>query len=326
MWRDDALVTAPRAALGEFCPLSERDVLAALMQERESVDLVLAEDAYLWVYRNDNLYKVLKPENKNRDRSKLKAIKPTVPNEPQFMALRHVLSVDKNAALFDIGCNYGREAIRIRRIADEAGATGPLHMFDPGVAGKLAHLNMSLNGLTGFEYYNFAISDIDGHMLVHLVSGQSQDNKIINRRDNAVSVPVRAMRLDSFAKDKSLSSSACFVKCDTQGAEFEVLCGFEKSTLYGRMAGVIEFFPNGLATRIRPSVFAEKLCKDFHVYDLGAHRDYFHPVDPDNLDPLFARIEKFNPPFTDLLLISKELPGAGALEQQLISEFGDRQA
>ncbi|MEM9618100.1 MAG: FkbM family methyltransferase [Pseudomonadota bacterium] len=320
----NAVKIVPRTALGDLRPVSERDVLVSLMQEKESVDLVRAEDAYLWIYRNDNFYKQLSNQDKNLNRQSLKSLKASVPNEPQFTALRHILSIEKGAAIFDIGCNYGREAVRIRRILDAEGAAGPLFMFDPGVAGKLAHLNMLLNGLTGFEYYNIAISDIDGHVLVHLVSGQSQDNKIINRRDDAISIPVRAMRLDSFVKDRIPSPSACFMKCDTQGAEFEVLRGFEKSALYHRMAGVIEFFPNGLATRIRPAVFAEKLCRDFSVYDLGPHRRFFYPVSPDNLESLFARIEKFNPPYTDLLLISKGLPGESALKRRLMKEFGER--
>ncbi|MHA7873040.1 MAG: FkbM family methyltransferase [Hyphococcus sp.] len=314
--------TLYKSERGALHPFSEREAFAALMLEKKSVDLVRAGDAYLWVYRNDNLYKRLKRDDKNINPHRLQPLDASLPKEPQFVALRHVLSVDHKAALFDVGCNYGREAIRIRRAADQENCKSPVFMFDPGVAGKMAQLNMSLNGLTDFEFYPIAISDIDGQVLVHLVEGESQDNKIINRSENARSIPVSAMTLESFANAKAPDASACFLKCDTQGAEFEVMRGFKAHPLYKSMAAVIEFFPNGLATRIKPALFVENLCRDFHVYDLGPHRRFFHTVTPGQFEPLFERIEQFNPPFTDLLLISKGLARGNELKSKLEQAFG----
>ncbi len=311
---------------GAFTPFTEQTALAALMAERKSIDLVCAEDAYLWLYRHDNLYKVLTDKNKNLQLSKLKKLPTGLPEGPEHTALRHILSVDQNAAVFDIGCNYGREAVRMMRTIKAASGMSPLHMFDPGVAGKLAQLNLPLNGFDNFKYYNYAVSDVDGHLLVHIVDGQSQDNKIINRGEEATSIPVKSIRLDSFIKSEHLDADACFIKCDTQGAELEVLRGLEGHKLYQNMAAVIEFFPNGLVTRVKPTLFVAKLCEKFHVFDLGAHRKFFHSVTPENTEPLFDRIKKFNPPFTDLLLISKTLPGAEDLMVKLKREHEEMQS
>ena len=301
-------------------PFTEQTALNALMAERKSVDLVSVKDAVLWVYRNDNLYQGLPEEDKNLNLGKLKKISHARPEGPENTALRHILSIDPKAAIFDIGCNYGREAIRMTRTIEAFGASTPVYMFDPGVAGKLAQLNMPLNGYHNFKYYNSAIGDVDGHLLVHIVDGQSQDNKIINRSEKATSVPVKSMRLDSFIRSERISAKACFIKCDTQGAELEVLQGLQGNGLYQQSAAVIEFFPNGLATRIKPALFVTNLCDKFHVYDLGPHRKFFYKISPEDTGPLFDRIAKFNPPFTDLLLISKALPGAKDLLARLQQE------
>ncbi len=306
--------------LAPISPVSEQSALTALMQQGESVDLVRVEDAYLWVYRNDHLYTTVRDDDKNLNRAKIAMPAWPAPVGPEHTALKHIIKIQRSAALFDIGCNYGEEAIRILRTARQAGSKQSLYMFDPGVAGKLAGLNLQLNGLTGFEYYDAALSDIDGHMLVHLVSGQSQDNKIINRSDTAVSIPVRSLTLSSFVRDRAIKASVCFLKCDTQGAELEVLNGFSKHPLYRKMAGIIEFFPNGLATRIKPAKFLSMLNDDFIVIDVGAHRRSFDVIDDSSIEKVLSRIEKVNPPFSDLLIISKTLPGAKALFNQLRAE------
>ena len=306
--------------LDRLSPVSEQSALTALMQQRESVDLVRVEDAYLWVYRNDHLYSTVRDDDKNLERAKIAMPAWPVPVGPEHTALKHVIKVDRSAALFDIGCNYGREAIRILRTARQAGSKQSLYMFDPGVAGKLAGLNVQLNGLNGFEYFDVALSDIDGHILVHLVSGQSQDNKIINRSESAISIPVRALTLSSFIRAQAIKASACFLKCDTQGAELEVLKGFSKHPLYRKMAGIIEFFPNGLATRIKPAKFLLMLTDEFIVIDVGAHRRYFDVVDENNVEKILSRVKEVSPPYSDLLLISKTLPGAKTLFNQLKKE------
>lgn len=310
------------SALGDVQAYTERDALDALMLERKSVDLVRAEDAYLWVYRRDNLYDRILKEDRNLHPGALQSLSPGLPHGPEYTALSHVMAMDSAAPLFDIGCNYGREGIRMARMARAAGHAHPIFMFDPGVAGKLAQLNMPLNGLDNFEYYNIAIGDQDGHLLVHMVDGQSQDNKIINKGEKSVSVPVASMRLDTFMKRRGLGGKACFVKCDTQGAEFEVFKGFRNNSLFRRMAAVIEFFPNGLATRIRPADFLKQLCDEFEVYDLGPHRKFFYKLNANDLGGVLERIQSFDPPFTDLLLLAPDLPQAAELNGRLQAEFG----
>ncbi len=301
-------------------PMSEQTALAALMQQGASIDLVRVEDAYLWVYRNDRLYTTIREDHKDLNRAKITVPTWPAPFGPEHTALKHVIKIDRAAALFDIGCNYGREAIRILRTARRAGSKQPLMMFDPGVAGKLAGLNLQLNELAGFEFYDAALSDVDGHILVHLVSGQSQDNKIINRLDKAISIPVRSLTLTSFLRDRAVKASACFLKCDTQGAELEVLKGFSKHPLYRKMAGIIEFFPNGLATRIKPTKFLVMLTNDFIVIDVGAHRHLFDVVDESTAEKIVSRISEVSPPYSDLLIISKTLPGAKELFNRLKAE------
>ena len=310
----------PAQNLHPLMPMSSSDVLLQLQAERRGVDLVWFADTLLYVYKEDWLHRHVPDSQRGIDPLRFKAPSPERPQGPEITALTHILRHDSSAVLIDVGCNYGVQAVRMLRTAQYLGFPAKIYLFDPGIAGKLSVINLELNGFSDFDYYNYAISDRDGYVSVYIVEGESQDNKIINKSPSALQLPVYSLKLSSFLRSIDHHGLA-FVKIDTQGAEYEVFRGLDDAFRRSRFAGVVEYFPNGLATRIAPRKFLASLCEEFVVYDLGPNRTYARRVTGDTVDETNQRVSLNVPPFTDLLVLSRGLPELRSLTGQIEEVF-----
>lgn len=302
--------------LPEIQPLSEKEAMLQIHAEKRKIELVWYSDTLIWVLKDDWIYQHVRQEHRNINQKTF--ARPVVRDidGPDIIALKHILSADENPLLLDIGCNYGLQAVRMLRVAKSIGRRPVLKLFDPGIAGKLSLLNLVLNGFDPCDYYHVAVSDIDGYLSVHIVEGQSQDNKIINPGKDPLSLPVRSVTLNNIL-DNNPGHESAFIKIDTQGAEFEIFNGFKNSNFRDRFISVMEFFPNGLATRVKPKDFLKSLCNEFIIYDIGAARKYAYEVTGKTIDDVFERLNRINPPFTDLIVIAKGITRVDALRAQL---------
>jgi len=297
-------------------PISMNQALLQIQAERRDIELVWYRDMPLWIYKDDWLYNHIPVERRGIDRSPFQRPRPAHPVGPDMVMLEHVLEHDPAALVFDVGCNYGVQAVRMLRTAAKLNGRIRAQLFDPGLAGKLSVLNCRMNGFDNFDFYYAAVSDTDGYVSVFINEGQTMDNKIINPRPQSLRMPVRAVRLADLLRDAD-RNRLFFLKVDTQGAEYEVLRGLDDPSWRSRCAAIIEFVPGGLRSRVSPREFLEGLCAEFLVLDVGAVHEYVIEVTGDRAEEVIQRVKKVKPPFTDLLLLGRDLPERDALVTKL---------
>jgi hypothetical protein len=103
-------------------------------------------------------------------------------------------------------------------------------------------------------------------------------------------------------------------KIDTQGGEVEVFAGMRGTVRDHFVCCLTEFVPDALASRVHVPEWLAGLGREFVIFDLqglNVHLDLRHrlpAVDTQRPAEFIEEVTRRNPPYTDLLLLSRRLP------------------
>jgi FkbM family methyltransferase len=155
---------------------------------------------------------------------------------PTFVQVMHNRGVD---VVLDIGANDGDFG---REIRDE-GYAGRIVSFEPNPQ-AFGRLSRNIAGDPLWDAYQLGVGDVAGQLTLSVSNADVFSSfKPINdfgartsQAQEAASVQVEVVRLDSFLRQHSDLVSRTYLKIDTQGFEMEVLRG--AGDMLGRMAAV----------------------------------------------------------------------------------------
>jgi FkbM family methyltransferase len=124
---------------------------------------------------------------------------------------------------FDIGAHIGMHSMLL---AELTGSTGQLHAFEPNAA-KLPALQATIAQLPNGTLHAVALGDRSEHAAFYVPNDQSMSSLVDWTNGRAGAVAVRecdVRRLDDLVASGEVPRPD-FVKCDVEGAEFQVLRG-----------------------------------------------------------------------------------------------------
>jgi FkbM family methyltransferase len=300
------------------------------------VDLVDFGQLRAFMYVDDMGYRVIAPEYKQKtavpvERDLSQPFRTAEerydnPAEPLIsMLLSHYWVHGLDFTYFDIGCQYGLSAMATAHVILSAGRQNRVYAFDPGIAAALVPFNLQINRMEGrvvFEAVAIANHGLPG--IVYAELGQSENNRVVNRdlRTEAFSRVVPCKTVDRVVAERGITNHL-IVKMDTQGGEPEVFDGMERTVRERWVTCVAEFVPGAIATRRPPADWLRRLGESFRIFDIQENDMYLKashrvtPVDKSKLSEFVEIVDRREPPYTDLLLIPKNLPGFAALDQRL---------
>jgi FkbM family methyltransferase len=125
--------------------------------------------------------------------------------------------------VFDIGAHIG---IHSMLLAELTGPAGQLHAFEPNAA-KLPALQATIAQLANGRLHAVALGDKSGHAALYVPLDQSMSSLVNWTDGRAGDVAVSecdVCRLDDLVANGTVPRPD-FVKCDVEGAEFQVLSG-----------------------------------------------------------------------------------------------------
>jgi FkbM family methyltransferase len=313
---------------------TDADIVSAGPIRNNRIDLVKQEDLLYYIYTEDLAYQWVPETGRNYQLSQ-KDFKPTDQNyfsaeklNPHTlfeMILSHYWMHNLDFTVIDVGCQYGRVALKIANFIRITGHDNHVICFEPGLAGTLLKHNISLNGLqqiaTQVEY---AVCNHNLPVLMYGEIGHSENNRIVNRRleKEGYCYVVPSTTIDDYVQKNQLKGHL-IIKIDTQGAEIEVLEGMVEVLENRNVTYVLEFTPWAISRLKDPSEFLTELMENTYVVDI------INTV-TGNSDTQYTLIQKMgiksfindvanNRPFgyTDILVVPKKLPGAEHLLKQI---------
>ena len=310
--------------------LNVREDLRFLLSERV-VDVVEIGPFLIFMYEDDLGYQLLSDRRKKKYslQGRHESKPPPAADLEQFIRgwtpagsakqrlLAHFLKHLPDFTVVDVGCQYGTSAMSMGRFIESFSFPNTVYAFDPGLAGRLAPHNILNNGLSKrVRFYPYAVSNHDGCTLVFHHVGHSENNRIVNPSRTRFTTPVQAVSLDGFV-DRQKISGALFVKIDTQGAEEEVFQGMRRIMKERFVAGITEFIPSALRSRVAPIDFLSKLLRDHIIYDVSTSDTIGAPVSLSNAKEFIDTVEQSPDRWTDLAFIPKGLPA----REELLDAF-----
>lgn len=295
--------------------------MAALRSPGEEIDLVRRHGHLFFVFRGDWIHGVVPPQDRNLGaeamrwlRNRADAPHPVEkPTSAQALMLE-VARSGRDPVLLDVGANYGQWASPAGQALRGAGLPMQTICFEPGAAAALTQSNLCMNGFSEAELLIAAVGDIDGIVPLFINAGHTEDNKIVNRGSDDRLIPTPCVRLDTVIRELGPQRDY-FIKVDTQGAEWEVLCGLGDFASAGNATLVVEFSPKAISSRVKPVAFLEAVSRNFDIVALDARQNAVAPVSPTGLAEFSQSIWNASPPFCDLALIAKSGPMRDRLMQ-----------
>jgi FkbM family methyltransferase len=140
----------------------------------------------------------------------------------------------------DVGANVGFYA---RILAESVGPNGHVYAFEPEET-NFALLTERSRPYVQIHLARAAVTDRDGRVELHLSPDLNVDHRTYRSDEARRTVPVKAVRLDTFFDDRTPLD---FIKMDIQGAEYAALLGMQ--AVVARSPGLrilTEFWPYGL--------------------------------------------------------------------------------
>jgi len=159
-----------------------------------------------------------------------------IPSEDKMFLLKYFLK--SNTIAFDIGANVGEFSYFLSTIVKE----GKIYSFEPQ---KMVFnvLRGSLMKIRNIHLHNLALSNHTGNSTIHIpiIKGHLSTCEAsldlhfndysgyerIKKSEKYISEGIKSATLDDFC-DTNEINRIDFIKCDTEGHEFEVLQGSEK--------------------------------------------------------------------------------------------------
>ncbi len=241
---------------------------------------------------------------------------------PLTAALTQTMATHSSRLIYlDVGCNHGigliQAAKRLIRSGVEFSATG----FDPGMSAALVSKNLLLNGLRArVSFLPRAVADRSGAAPVFGEPNHSENNRIVNPASSEVIGTVECLTLDEYVASLGFNDCPVLFKVDTQGAEYEVFRGFAGTIKNRTCAGITEFTPFALASRIAPVSFLNDLSENFLVFDLDASRARCVEIAPEKFAEFCDYVDRLEHPWTDLLLLPRRDEALSAAIRQAIGQ------
>ena len=107
------------------------------------------------------------------------------------------------------------------------------------------------------------------------------------------------------------------MKIDTQGAEHEVFRGMDRLMNRQFVAGITEFTPSGLRTRVDPEEFLSRLLRKHFVYQVSISDAVCEQIVSHGVKDFVSSVENSSRYWTDLICFPQKLPAV----QELIDAF-----
>jgi len=318
--------------------LNQKKILEYLFEKRR-VDLVNFGDLKFFVYVDDMMYSCIPDEMKNYQFSKKDAIAiktrdhEILPEECKtnlyYILFNHYWRENLDFTLIDIGCPYGITAIINSCLIRRSKHNNRVIFFEPGLTADLIPHNIRINNVqNAVTFENIAVSDHNFPVIMWTTSSHTEGNRIVNRNPQMEdrSFVVNSTTLDDYVHDHNLTTSF-IVKIDTEGAEHEVYSGFIETLHEHYCTCIWEFSPQFLSTRIDSLDFLKKISRNCSVFDLG--QDHFNnvtvtPVPESGFKKFIAETLKRPQPWTDILVVPRNIPGFDNLCKDLLSIGGSR--
>lgn len=137
-------------------------------------------------------------------------------------------------AVFDVGANIGTVGLLIAAKNRERDVT--VHAFEPEPR-NAEHLrrNAALNDLSNVTVHELALGDAAGSMKLFLSGpvGAGEHSLVASHRDTGSAIEVRVARGDDFCAGEAPCPDV--MKIDVEGAEIQVLAGFDRLLHEGRI-------------------------------------------------------------------------------------------
>lgn len=213
-------------------------------------------------------------------------------------------------AFLDAGSNIGTDAIRVAKLARLMKQRLAIVAFEPGINSALLPYTLKLNDLDEIVFEEMCVSNSDKPTILFGEHGTSVNNRIVNRQPNTEGFCkiVYSTTIDAYLN--RLPDLSPIMKIDTQGAEWLIWRGMQKTVAVRHTALVMEFTPWALQPFVLPTKFLDELAGHFYLFDLGHDRNRFLPIN--NFDDFLQRNGQA-PFWTDILCVSRLLPSVSRL-------------
>lgn len=296
------------------------------------IDLVDAGDIRILMLKNDNLYKICVPdacrnfpiERHYADVGARGFLAPPIdipralesdnPKHVLYKVLAHLFSEEIKFDFLDIGAFVGDVALRYANFARGCGKTARFFCFDPSLAGDLVPYNVILNGLEGFvEHIPVAISGINGILLFHQKEGHSDSTQAARGPDQIRNAIVPSITLSRFLVERNIGD--CFIKLDTENMEQDILGDIREHL--SRSVNVVCFEMASNNSGLRQTL--ADMVQTHTLYDIGYVPAPFccREILPSSLDDFFTSLQGRPFGYTDVMAISRKMPGYTRLGQCL---------
>lgn len=185
--------------------------------------------------------------------------------------------VKKGMCVLDIGANLGYYSLIF---ANLVGKNGKVYAFEPEPSNyRLLVKNIKANNYKNIISFQKAVSDSSGRIKLYISEEHKGDHRTYDPGDGRHAINIQAITIDNFCGNKIKPD---LVKIDTQGTEFSIIKGMEKTIK--RNSEIIitcEFWPSAIAKcGINPEESLKKLQHyGFKVFLINEKKKTIEPID-----------------------------------------------
>lgn len=182
----------------------------------------------------------------------------------------------KKCTIVDIGAQSGLYTLYAKFLP-----LAQYHSFEPfPTTFNLLNQNIALNGITNVQTYNLGISDYNGEAILQTCKSHNGLHTLgtsPKRFSDIVPVPIRVATLDSMFYDRSIPVD--YIKIDTEGGEYNILKGAEKTIRAYKPAIQLEWNLINMSQAHVTEDMLSGLLKDYGYVELSMVEEekYFIP-------------------------------------------------
>ncbi len=155
--------------------------------------------------------------------------------------------IKKGQTFVDVGANIGYFSVIA---GDRVGAEGNVFCFEPEARNfSVLQKNIHDANLPQVKLEQAALSDHEGRGEIYLSDDNYGDHQVYRNHEELTDRPQQAIRFVQGDNYLAHLPSVDFIKIDTQGAEFHVISGLQKTIERSlpHLNMLIEFWPHGLS-------------------------------------------------------------------------------
>ena len=298
------------------------------------VDLVNLGDCRAFMLSQDNLYKVCVADQYRgfpidqhyawieRDGHQVSSVTPEGLASVRdarygvYLILHHLIANGTFPTFLDVGAYVGDVGIRYANFFRTLGYPGKVFCFDPTLAGDLIPYNISLNGLERYvEHRSEAVSDFSGLVTFEQKQGHADSASALMGQGEGKNTIVPCVKLSEFIREQNIQSA--FIKLDTENLEQRILADIDSFLIDTPSAVCFEVHAH--QKELVPTM--AHLLQTHYLFDVGyLPRPFcFMPLDARILSQFSAIVSNYPYRYTDVLAISRNIPGVERLVERLTS-------